>query len=313
MIDCIPLADGALAAEREHDVTASIIGCLWGSHPWKTIFELYNEKRGLKFWRQPSPVMERGTELEMTVALKVQRAHPEWKIVKSDSYYRDPEARIGATPDYLIRDDPRGLGILQCKTVGSNMWRKTWADTNTPPLWIALQAQTEIMLTEASFGLVAVLVVGDYTWDLHEYEIPSHAAAQMRIRGEVAKFWHNFEQNIRPEPDYARDQALIEALHPHDKPGVAVDLRGDNRIIELLETIETAKDTIDAAELVRGRAEAEIKEKMGDAALALVRGWRVTWKNEERAGHYVPPKTRRVFRWRRTRCQQRLAPAMPSR
>jgi predicted phage-related endonuclease len=228
----------------------------------------------------------------------VQRQHPEWKIVKASHYYRDPQARIGATPDYFIDGDPRGFGVLQCKTVSSSMFRKSWAD-DQPPFWIALQTQTEIMMTEAAFGIIGVLVVGDYVWRLHEYEVPRHEGAQDRIRKAVAEFWTSFDLELRPTPDYTRDRALIDAIYPNDKPGISIDLRGDNRILELLDEIEQADDDEAAAKAKGDKAKAEIKEKMGDAATALVRGWRVTWKTEEREPYYVPGKSRRVFRSRR--------------
>jgi hypothetical protein len=66
-----------------------------------------------------------------------------------------------------------------------------------------------------------------------------------------------------------------------------------------LDEIEQADADEAAAKAKSEKAKAEIKDKMGDAASALVRGWRVTWKTEERSPYYVPGKPRRVFRSRR--------------
>lgn len=300
MIQRIPLIDGALPAERNHDVTASVIGCLWGVHvhPYMTVFELYNMKRGLELPREHTEVTERGNDLEPIVAIGVQRKHPEWCIRKCEHYYRDPEQRIGATPDYFIDGDPRGLGVLQCKTVAASVFKKTYdEDSSLPPFWILLQVQTELLLTGAAFGIIGVRVVGDHTWRQREYVVPRHEGAQQRILATVHEFWEGFDQGIRPRPDYERDQSVIEAIHPHDKPGIAADLRDNNRIYELLEIIEANNGVAALAKKVADKARAEVMDMMGEAAIALVRGWRVTWKTERREAHYI--KFPRVLRTKR--------------
>ena len=121
-------------AGRRHK---SVIGALFGEHPYKTLGELHLEKGGVELpgAGRESVVMRRGKALEPVVAAEVAKLRPDWTIEKADVYLRDPAARIGATPDYFVRDANGRPGILQCKTVAPDQFKKQW----TPdwcPFWM---------------------------------------------------------------------------------------------------------------------------------------------------------------------------------
>jgi predicted phage-related endonuclease len=290
MIERIPLPRGrGFPLERAEDITASVIGALFDVHPYATIFGLYAKHRGADL---PDPetttVMRRGVALEPVVASEVKKRHRKWKIIRNRFYYRDPEARIGATPDFFIDGDERGIGVLQTKTVASSIFRRDWTEDN-PPFWIALQNQTELMLTGARWGLIAPLVIGDFAFDVYEYEVPHHEPAQRRIRQAVADFWQAVAECREPRPAFDRDRGIIDALYPHEAPGKVTDLRGDNHVLELLDTIERERETMKLHASLLDMAETEVKAKLGDAELAVVSGWRVAWKSRHRRAYEVAP------------------------
>jgi predicted phage-related endonuclease len=103
-------------ALRKPDVTASVVASLFGCHPYVSALKLYLAHSGVEFDEADNRVFRRGRLMEPTVALAVSEERPDWRIEKCDSYYRDPDLRLGATPDFLIHGDPRGLGVLQTKT-----------------------------------------------------------------------------------------------------------------------------------------------------------------------------------------------------
>jgi predicted phage-related endonuclease len=280
---------GGFPLERTEDLTASVMGALFDVHPYTTMFALYARHRGAEL---PDPettaVMRRGLALEPVVASEIKKRHKKWKIIRNRFYYRDAAARIGATPDFLIDGDPRGPGLLQTKTVASSIYRKHWTPEN-PPFWIALQAQTELMLTGARWGIIAPLVVGDFTFEVYEYEVPHHDGAQAKIRAAAADFWQAVADCREPTPAFDRDSGIIDALYPHEAPGKVVDLRGDNRMLELVEAIERDGAEKKRLETEIDKAETEIKAKLGDAEFAIVRGWRVIWKSRHRRGYVAPP------------------------
>ena len=95
---------------REQDITASVVGALLGHHPYVTKLELYQVH---KFGNVPpypdNPTLRRGRIFEREVAGAVEEKYPHWEITKATDYYRDPEIRLGATPDFLITDMVRGV------------------------------------------------------------------------------------------------------------------------------------------------------------------------------------------------------------
>jgi predicted phage-related endonuclease len=286
---------------RRADVTASLIAALWGLHPHVTIGQLHVMKSGIDL-PGPDPesaVIRRGNDLEPTIASMIARDHPQWRIRKAHEYYRDPAKRIGATPDYYASDPERaGRGILQIKTTGASAFKRHWLEGN-PPTWIALQIATEMMLTKATWGAIAALVVSEFVWELHTFFVDRHPAAEQRIIDRVAEFWKAVDAGEQPSIDFERDGALIDLLYPREVPGKQIDLTGDNRIGELLEQRENVREAIRIAERLCETYENEIKSKIGDAESALVHGWHVTFKNVSKKEYTV-----RASSYRQLRCKR---------
>lgn len=284
-------------ALRKGDVTASVVAALFGLHPYETIAGLHASKSGLEL-PGPDPesdVIRRGIVLEDIVAQEVARIRRTWRIERAGVYLRDPALRLGATPDFFIHDDARGLGVLQTKVVGARQFARQW-ETNPPPFWITLQTATEMMLADAAFGVVGALVISDFKFETHLFELPRHIAAEKRIRDATRKFWSELEAGVVPAIDYERDGELIKLLFPRERPGKVIDLTQDNRIGELLEQRENAHTQMKAVKKTIETTEAEIKVKLGDAAAAIVPGWHVSFKLQTRAAHQVRETSFRALR-----------------
>jgi predicted phage-related endonuclease len=286
-------------AWRGQDVTASVVAALFGLHPYETVFGLSARIAGLQLSEpRSSPVMSRGREFQEVVGRYLARAHPTWKIMPANVYLRDPDSRLGATPDFFCETDgsPPRRGIIEAKTVASVAFRHRWVEG--VPTWISLQALTCAMLADVDFAIVAAMVIDPWHWppEVHEFPVPRHEAAERRIRESVAEFWATLERQEMPTPDYARDAALIAAMHPHAVSGKTVDLTGDNRMPELLEQRRLLKLGAAEHEKALKALDAEIKAKIGDAEIALVNGWRVTLKEIS-----CPEKTVKAYSYRQIR------------
>lgn len=284
-------------AWRREALNASEIGACGGYYPYRSLAQITLIKRGADLGPDPlSPLLQRGHDLEETVAKMVQRKFPQWRITKNDDYFVDTERRIGATPDYFAVDPDRtGVGCLQIKVVAEPIFRREWTE-DTLPFWIALQVQTEMMLTGATWGMVGVLPVGSFTWNVETYPVPVHADAQARLVEMARNFWACFDAGLDPEIDYQRDGALIGLLFPTEVPNTIVDLTGDNEIDSLLEQRELQLKLKKDAEAAIKAAEAQIKLKIGHHETAAARGWRLTWKEQHRKGYFVEPTSFRVLR-----------------
>jgi predicted phage-related endonuclease len=264
-------------ALRKTDVTASTVAALFGLHPYETALGLYAAKTGVAMPDIDSKVLRRGRLLEGAVAEAVREERPNWSVTKANEYLRDPKIRLGATPDFYIYDADNRRGVLQTKTVAPNAFRSSWTE-ETPPTWIALQTATEMLLDDADFGVIAALVVDGWNFDLHIYDVPRNAGAEVRIRDAVAKFWDDVAAGVPPKTDHARDDRLLQIIYPRQVPGKEIDLRGDNHVLTLLDEREAAMEKIKTAEAIKTAAETELREKIGDAEIAIVRGWRISLK-----------------------------------
>jgi predicted phage-related endonuclease len=293
---------------RKPDVTASVVGALFGVHPYTTAGELYAEKTGVEFEQKTNVRMRRGLRLERAVAEEVAEKRPDWKITPAGIYLRDPDLRLGATPDFIVEGDPRGVGILQTKVSTRKAFREGWqkrgefqVDEVVPPFWIGLQTLTEMMLYGASWGAAAVYV--DDPWDdtCEICEIARHPEAEARIRDAVAKFWSDLDFGIEPAIDYARDGNLIAALYPKAIPLKTIDLTGDNMLPVILAERERLKGDVKVAQARLIEIDTEIKAKMGDAEIATIDGYVVTFKQQDRKGYEVKPTSFRKLNVTSTR------------
>ncbi len=303
-IERFPVTDRASwLARRKDDVTASAIAALLGQHPYITPFQLYAQKTGavaeegveprIEANSVSLPPMMRGTALEPIVPDVLRHLRPAWDVQPAGFYYRDPVARIGATPDFFAIDPTReGFGSIQVKTCDQLTLRRSWTADGViePPLFIVMQAIVEAALTGASWCSVAVLATG-FNLDLHLIEMPIHAGIMERLKAEVAAFWRGIEAGRPPDVDAKRDGLLLEKLWRGDGP--EVDLSADNEVPILV-------DEREALSAQKGEAEARLKEikallltKVGpDAGIGtLADGRRITVSRVERKGYEVKPSS----------------------
>lgn len=276
---------------RAKDITASVAGALIGAHEFTTRYKLWALKTG-KVFDDPeeSPAIKRGRLLEPVAVQLLQELRPTWTIEHNSGrgvvYLREPEFRLGATPDVFAIDPERGPGVVQIKSVEKSAYRRKWladGELPEPPLWIAVQAIIEAYLSGASWAAVAPLVVG-YGIDLPIIDIPLIPGVVDRIKEESLEFWRMVESGEEPVADYALDAETIDAVYALDH-GEEIDLSQNDRIHELLPIRKTAHDAVAKFQAYADEADAEIKALMKGASLAYLRGGqRITWKAVRKFG-----------------------------
>ena len=282
---------------RKHDITASRIGALFDCHPYETALRLYAEQRGVEFIVEENSAMRRGRWCEPAGIEAVTEKRPEWALERAKVYLRDPVLKLGATPDAFITNDPRGLGVLQIKTVAPSVFYREWDEGREVPLWITLQCLTEMMLAEAVFGAVAMLLIDPHAMDCYIHEVPRNQQAENKIVRSVEDFWRMVEAGQEPEPDYGRDVDVIKAMTAHEAPGKQVDWSGDNEIPALLGRRAHLMERIKQDEASKETIETEIKHKLGDAErVSGVNGWSLSYKTTDFKEYTVKARSTRVLR-----------------
>lgn len=280
---------------RSSDVTASVAAALLGIHPYTTAYALWALKTGrIAEDAEETPPMRRGRLLEPVAVQLLREDRPDWQI--SDHpvglYFRDPVARIGATPDLLARNEHGKWGIVQLKSVDPMIFRRDWRDAEgniTPPLWIVIQAIIECHLCGFEWAAVAPMVVG-HGVELPVVGVPLHAGVIDRIKTEVAAFWRMIEEGRHPDVDYGRDAALIEQLYA--PTGETIDLALDNAAPDLADEKDRLASEKSAIEARQKAIKAELLTKLGGASAGRLRDGRlITAKRIDRDGYTVKPTT----------------------
>lgn len=290
---------------RQMDITASVVGSLFGCHDFVSPLELWASKTGrLAMTTDETEPMRRGRLLEPVAVQILREEHPDWQVDYSSAdqvYYRDPARRLGATPDAQVMCPRRGKGVVQIKSVEAGTFRKKWVgDDGHPeaPLWIALQATLEAWLTGAEWAAVCPLVVG-FGVEAPLIDIPlDHMDGVIDAMTErSAEFWQMVAEDREPPVDYQRDAALIDRLFAHGDAREEVDLTRDDTATELIEEIAIQREIFRKAEKRVLAAETEIKAKMGTAEIAHVAGGRtIVWKTYRRPNPGGLPTIYRVLR-----------------
>jgi predicted phage-related endonuclease len=290
---------------RHQDVTASVFAAVprFACHPYVTPLRLFVEKSGVEFPEQDNKVLRRGRWLEPAVAKAVSELRPDWELQAADVYLRSPQHRLGATPDFFIHGDPRGLGVLQCKSVAPLIYTRDWLGGSELPLWIELQARTEMMLArtedgdEAAFGAVAALLVDPFNMDAAILELQRDAQIEAQIIAAVDAFWADVAAGREPDPDFEQDRAAIEALRPHELPGKTLDLSGNNYVAEMLDQRADLLRRIKADEARCEAVENELRFLAGDAeTITGIDGFKITYKTINRKAFTVPASSKRGLR-----------------
>ena len=99
---------------RGQDITASVVGALFGVHDFVTPMELWAVKtKRIQYSSEETAPMRRGRLLEQVAVQMLREDYPDWDLehnAAENVYYRDAARRLGATPDVIVQCPRRGRG-----------------------------------------------------------------------------------------------------------------------------------------------------------------------------------------------------------
>jgi len=258
---------------RSRNIGCSEVAALCGVHPYVTGYGLAARKLGKLPQVADNPVMKRGRLLEPIAKQLLAEQVPEWKQIDAPTYFEDPSIRWGATPDLLVRDETRGIGIVQIKTVTPWDFANRWHNDDgliEPPLWIAIQAMGEQHLTGADFAYVAALVVG-HGLSLELVEVVYLPDFIDSLRARIVEFWKQVDAGRLPDPDFGVDHKVLAQVLREDD-GSEIDLSDDNELPEIAARLQGLRDAEATAREGIKDAQARILHKIGGAKLVRFAG-----------------------------------------
>ncbi len=276
-----PVDREAWLQARSQDVTASVAACLFrdangvSANPFMTAYRLWALKTGsISDDLGDSPVLLRGRILEEPNIKLLAERNPDWQVQYplDNAYYRDPDLRIGATPDaFAVRPDIAGFGVVQAKSVEESVFKKKWLDADTGeivvPLWIVVQANIEARLSGASWACVSVLIVG-FGVDQQTINIPLHDRLFEEFVRLTKEFWAVVNSGQYPPIDWDRDGETILDVYRDSKPA-RIDLSDDDVFDILAGRLIEARDQKRAIVSQEQNLKAQLMHMLGSNEAAV--------------------------------------------
>ena len=309
-IERIPLTDvprEAWLERRREFINASETAIVVGEAQWGSLARLYAEKKGLRPPTIETSAMKRGRQLEGAVFDILTEERPEWEVNRAKAHVIDREKRQACTPDGFARSPNRdGIGVVQAKVVARNIFRHKWLEDPedsiqfgeaSPPPGYRIQTLHEMMLNECSWGVLAVLINGEYACDLRVFDVERNAVMEDRINYRIQDFFERYlDANVMPPFEPIQDELLVRELYPKDS-GATVDLTGDNRAMALVEDFTQFQAAKKRADGEIKKIKTELEAKLGESTYGrLADGRFISWKTQHTRAHTVEAYDSRVFR-----------------
>jgi hypothetical protein len=250
--------------------------------------------------------MRRGRAFERTAFDMLADERPDYDVVRASVQVIDEETRQACTPDGFVRAPDRdGIGAVEAKVVARSIYRERWLDdpsdsiygSATPPPDKHLQVLEVMKLNNLTWGVMPVLIVGEYGHDFVVHEIERNQVLEDRIDYHVARFLREYlDPGIMPPFEPLRDAQLIRALYPRDT-GAMVDLRTDNRALALVDDLVEVQAGLKRARDQETAIKAELESKLQEATFGILADGRcLSWKTTNRKAYSVEPSSYRVLR-----------------
>jgi len=129
------------------------------------------------------------------------------------------------------------------------------------------------------------------------FDIPRSADFEHLIDSNVRRFWRDYlDPCIMPMFDPFVDERLVKLLYPDDS-GDTIDLRFDNRALELAEDYELKKAGAKRLNTEIESVKTELQGKLGPNTFGILAdGRRLSWKTQHRKAYSVEASHPRVFK-----------------
>ncbi len=258
---------------RRKGIGGSDAAAIVGLDRYRSAFDVYAEKVGLKTEEQQNEAMRQGKDLEAYVASRFEEATGK-RVRRRNAVLQHPEHHwMLANIDRWVVGENAGL---ECKTT-SVLNRTKFAQGEYPPNYY-VQCMHYMAVTGADRWYLAVLVLNKafyvFTIERDEAEIQTLIDAEK-------DFWENHVlKQIPPAPDGTESTSeLIKQLFPEAREREEIALYGhEDKIQQYLELDAQVKELTQKRDALKQ----ELQLAMSDAEIGRAQGYIVEWKNQIR-------------------------------
>ena len=273
-------------------VGGSEVSALFGVNPWLTHFELWHRKNGTLETPEfgGNERIEAGIYLEPSI---IQWACDKWGYVPTDDKLKlyDNTIDLGGHVDKRVICPERGPGVLEIKTVDQFIFRD-WGDE--PPLNYQLQGQTYMGLAGVGWCDIVYLVGGNH---LDRFQMQFRPKLYAEIKKRVADFWQSIDAQTPPKPDYNNDGEALANLY-RSSADTTADLTHDNMAPDACARYLSLSAQITQLTKERDAAKAELLDKIGENARALIPGYKL-WMTDVKGVDDRPAQPDEIIKGRK--------------
>ena len=270
-----------ITQDRKNYIGGSDTAAILGVSPWKSAFQLYQEKIG-EYQEEITPTKQklfnRGKRwepvvIEMLVDELEDRGHDVTILAKNQRYIDHQYGFLAAEIDVELLLDGRHING-EMKTVHP-FAAKDWGeqDTDEIPIYYTSQVLHGQMVTGRNKTIVAALIGAD---DLRVHVVDRDDEMIDIIRSKEIEFWSRIQNREAPEPTTTED---INRLYRFDSGAV---IEADSELLDLIGKASIKKDELESIESALEDLKDKIKSRMGEAALLMYNGQKLaTWKTNK--------------------------------
>ena len=258
---------------RKKGIGGSDAAAIVGLDRYRSPFDVYADKLGLKPEIPDNEAMRQGRDLEQYVAERFMEATGK-KVRRRNAMLQHPEY------SFMIADIDRWVigenAGLECKTT-SVLNRAKFNQGEFPPRYY-VQCMHYMAVTGAERWYLAVLVLNK---SFHVFTIERDEAEINALIEAEKDFWENHVlKKIPPAPDGSESTSdLIKQLFPEAREAAEIALFGyEGKIQQYLELDTKVKEL----ECERDKLKQELQLAMADAEIGRAQGYVVEWKNQVR-------------------------------
>lgn len=253
---------------RREFIGGSDIAAIVGANPYRTVLDVWLDKRGAAEPFEGNEFTEAGTRLEGAIVEWFADKNPGLSIdLIPDSTWRDETVDyFAASPDAVALCPERGFGIGEAKNVNARL-EKDW-DGDAPDMH-KIQALWNCGIIGAEWGFVTGLIGG---YSLRSVQFDFDAELFDWLTSEAHKFWGHVESGTPPDAHLAHPlaQKSLNAVFPLDDDSGPVEL--DETAIKAHRDLLAAKADQKTAKTKAAEAQAALTQFMRTAKEATISG-----------------------------------------
>lgn len=293
-----------ITPDRRQFVGSSDIAAIIGLSPFRTAYEVFEEKTAPTWEEEDSPILRRGRRAEPFLLETLKDEFDVW-VDQANVIFEHPKFPfLRCQCDFTYHVDDERLGHGEIKSVGFN--RGEWGEAGSqevPAYYVA-----QVMFGMQVNGLSESTIWGCFGFDdIRPYRFEFDPEAGQALEDAAVNFWHNHVvPRVPPASQTAEDSQKILARFKgftweasDEALAIAERLRAIKRSIALLEAEKKARekqffDCLVSAAEIHGIGEGDSKNftilRPGGEKLA-------TWNLQHRKGYTVSETDFRVLRF----------------